>query len=243
MRIITTFALAAALTAVAAAANAAEKCTLTKATSVQMIRLLGDGRDVLPLTVAGKQKYFLLDTGGDITQISRAAARDLHLPIFSGNKTLVGITGTRSSNAARIPEFSIGGLGRANAVFPISPNLGVASGEWFDGILAPDVLGFYDVDVDFGTDTFNLFTRDHCPGGVVYWTAPAVAILPIIKAEGNSMSVPVMLDGHTINATFDTGASTSTLRVDLAKKFFGPFHGLCRYAIGERSGRRTFSDV
>jgi len=112
-------------------------------------------------------------------------------------------------------------LGRANLTFPISPNLGVLGGEWYDGILAFDHLGFYDIDLDFGSDVFNLFSQDHCPGGVVYWQAPAVAILPIIKSEYNQISITVTLDGHVINANLDTGANTSTLRGDLARELFG----------------------
>ena len=77
----------------------------------------------------------------------------------------------------------------------------------------------YDVDVDFGNDKLNFFSQDHCPGGVLYWAAPAVAVLPISVRQGH-MTVPVTLDGHEVTAIIDTGAGSTTLRMDIAQRSF-----------------------
>ncbi len=36
----------------------------------------------------------------------------------------------------------------------------------------------YDVDFDFAVGKFNLFSKDHCDGQVVYWTRSPVAVVP-----------------------------------------------------------------
>jgi hypothetical protein len=99
---------------------------------------------------------------------------------------------------------------------PINPGL---QGQAFDGIVALEVLRTSDIDVDFGTDTMNMFSTDHCDGAVVYWKAPAVAIVPIVW-HGFHMSVPVTLDGRVMRADIDTGASGTDLYGDTAKGFY-----------------------
>ena len=64
--------------------------------------------------------------------------------------------------------------------------------------------------MDFGTDTLNMFSQNHCPGAVQYWTAPAIAVIPITM-DGNHVTVPVTLDGHQEMAIIDTGSITTTL--------------------------------
>jgi len=222
MRSITACTVLAALLTMATAAGAEEKkCTLVKATSVQMIRSPGDDRELVPVTVAGTKKYFLFSTAGAKTQIGKPAADELKLASVAGMRGLNGISGQRSIDGARIPEFDIGGLGRANLIFPITPSIGSDGDTLYDGELAPDYLSFYDVDVDFGSDTLNLFLPDHCPGGVVYWSAPAVAILPIIKTQSNHMAVAVTLDGQKFEAIIDTAAPETMLRQDHAEQMFG----------------------
>ena len=45
----------------------------------------------------------------------------------------------------------------------------------------------YDVELDFSSDTMNLFSPDHCPGHVVYWKAPVVAAVPISLENWNTV--------------------------------------------------------
>jgi hypothetical protein len=65
----------------------------------------------------------------------------------------------------------------------------------------------------------NLFSTDHCDGQVVYWKAPAVSEVPIVWHQYH-MTVPVMMDGHELQADIDTGASDTVLFADRAKSFY-----------------------
>jgi hypothetical protein len=88
-----------------------------------------------------------------------------------------------------------------------------------DGAFALDRWQGVDLDVDFGTDTLNMFSQDHCPGAVQYWTAPAVAIIPITM-DGNHVIVPVTLDGNEEQAVIDTGAFSTILDQPEAESAF-----------------------
>ncbi len=51
--------------------------------------------------------------------------------------------------------------------------------EDFGGILGADMLRNVDLDLDFAAGKLNLVSQDHCSGNVVYWQAPAVAVVPM----------------------------------------------------------------
>jgi hypothetical protein len=91
----------------------------------------------------------------------------------------------------------------------------------FAGILAPDILRNFDLDIDFGAQKLNLISPDHCPGKVIYWPASVVAVVPMRVLASGHIVVPVLLDGHAIDAMLDTGATITTLSQTVAKSTFG----------------------
>jgi hypothetical protein len=149
-----------------------------------------------------------------------------------------------------VPDFKLGAVESKDVALMIAPSLGSEATRGIDGILSPDLLVRYDMELDFASDTMNLFSPDHCPGHVVYWNPPAVATVPItleqsrsdpdhrdrsplhevaVKAselgrrelDGFHIYVQVMLDGHDIKALVDTGATGSALSKGMAEKLFG----------------------
>jgi predicted aspartyl protease len=196
------------------AAQAADCTALKIVDRIQMVRTTsGADEDLLPVLINGQPQKFLFDTGGERTQISRAAATALNLPIMQGNFEMMDVTGKVSRDAASAQAFQLGRMRGKDVSMPINPGL---QGRAFDGIVALEVLRTSDIDVDFGTDTMNMFSTDHCDGAVVYWKAPAVAVVPIVW-HGYHMSIPVTLDGHEVRAYIDTGASNTALFMDTAK--------------------------
>ena len=78
----------------------------------------------------------------------------------------------------------------------------------------------YDMDIDFGSGRLKYFSPDHCPGKVVYWSPPAVAVIPITIEDRARIIVQVTLDGKEVKAVLDTGASGSTTTLDWARRYF-----------------------
>ncbi len=84
-----------------------------------------------------------------------------------------------------------------------------------------DLMALYDVEMDFSARKLNFFSKDHCPGHVLYWNPAAIAIVPVSlrTATGDSSRtgyrsyvdraahvwVPVTLDGKNFQAMLDTG--------------------------------------
>jgi hypothetical protein len=121
---------------------------------------------------------------------------------------------------ARLPLIEMGRLRQENALYYILPANNVANsraGE-FDGILSGELLKQYDADFDFDSHKLNLFSQDHCPGNVVYWKSPIVAVVPFSLDDGNHIIFPMELDGTRIDVTLDTGAARTALNLNTAQR-------------------------
>ncbi len=95
---------------------------------------------------------------------------------------------------------------------------------WLDkdmvGTLGPDFFLQYEVEFDFAAHKMNLFSQDHCPGQVVYWTHDPAAAIPFKLDEAGHIVVDATLDDHDIKAIIDTGATTSALKMAGAQSLF-----------------------
>jgi predicted aspartyl protease len=240
MRIVTTIALLAAL--LPAAAYAQDKCAAPQAvTTVQMTRAT-NGSDLIPVRINGVEKQFLFDSGGGITQISRNTAQELNLTLHPGSVRVFDLAGNVSRDQTLVDSFAFGRLAQKDVPLPVAPPMP------FEGIFAPDRLLDYDVDVDFGADTLNLFAPDRCPGGAP--ARKAMAMAPI-ALEGTHIVVPVTLDGQAMDAILDTGASTTTLQVEYAQRLFmfplgdaaTPENGVLNGAASLKTYRHLFQSM
>jgi hypothetical protein len=80
-------------------------------------------------------------------------------------------------------------------------------------------MGRYDIEIDFGTYKMNYFSKEHCPGKVVYWPHQTLAVLPF-TFQKNQIKIPVKVDGKALTAIIDTGASNTTMQAAAAKRIF-----------------------
>ncbi len=240
--------LLAPLLIMATAAWADDCKPLQEINSVQLIPLGGGIQNFVPASMNGTTKYLLFDTGSFISMVEALAAADLKLPIriVSGSEQLV--TGNPSHSLATIGELGIGRLKASRAQMFVMPAQLVQAGTF-----GMDFLVHYDVDVDFGTDTLNFFSQDHCPGKVNYWGATDVAVVAMDAdaKQHNKIKVPATLDGHEVQAVLDTGTTTTTLRADLAEKLYGltlgspdtPEHGVVNGDRSHKAYRHRFTSL
>jgi hypothetical protein len=89
------------------------------------------------------------------------------------------------------------------------------------GVIGPNILREYDVDIDFGAPKLNLMSPDHCEGKVIYWQASAVAVVPIEVLKTGHIVLHVMLDGQPLVAMLDTGAWMTTITLPDAESDYG----------------------
>src|SRR6266566_1741757 len=148
-----------------------------------------------------------------------------------------------SDAADRRPSITLGRFRQEGAYFQVAPgpdNANDKNGQPFAGTLGPDVLQKFDADFDFTAGKLNLVSPDHCEGKVVYWTAPAVAIVPMHVAQFGHVIFTMTLDGKRINVLLDTGASNTTMNLDVARRIFSvDLNGPEVEKVGEITGGYT----
>jgi len=211
--------LSAALLAPSAVKAAAAQCGPQKLASVVDLRM-DYGVPLAPVSLAGKSKNFIVDTGGYVSLLFPATVRELNLTRRNVALRIIGVDGRTSNQVVRVPELGIGRLRAADVLFMVGTDNGEIQEGAPAGLLGPDILQNYDADFDFAAGKLNLIDPNHCEGDVVYWPAQAVAIVPFRFDSSFHIIVPVTIDGRRVEAMLDTGASSTHLNLDVAQRLF-----------------------
>jgi predicted aspartyl protease len=190
-------------------------------TSVDM-KLGDDGRIYVPVKVDQFHKWMMVDTGGFFSVVTTETADQLKLPTRHTRFEIIGVSGDSTSVAAHT-SFSLGNLYANSVDFMVAPDAGGFADDVGEvaGILAPNLLHSYDVEIDFANMKFSLYSQDHCDGKAVPWPANTVSIIPVKLDTSNHITLPVTLDGRNLTAIFDTGAIHTVIDLDLAQSGFG----------------------
>jgi clan AA aspartic protease (TIGR02281 family) len=178
---------------------------------------LDRGHIVIEVAVNGHPLHFMVDTGGVFSAISNEAAQavGLHPSALGRVFKIRDAGGAEVSQIARIEYISFAKFRSENLTLMIST---LPPGE--DGVLAPELLRNFDIELDFTTQTMSLFKRPRCDEHVVYWTDDFVK-LPMQITDQGHIQIPVTLNGQTIKATIDTGSPYSLIGDNAAKAIVG----------------------
>jgi hypothetical protein len=166
----------------------------------------------------------LLDTGGVISTLTQKTFEE------SGRRAtrradivLYDVRGNRMDRSVTLPTLTIGQV-RGSAwrfwIHEPSVELGNTPNGPVAGLLAPDILRQFDVDLDFARKTVKFFSPDHCEGKILYWTPSAMAIIPM-QLDAGHIVVPVTVDGQRLQAIVDTGAGGTIMNLTVAERRFG----------------------
>lgn len=211
--------------------NAADSCPpLTRITSVDTVTGPG-GYMLVPIKIDGAERQMLFDTGGAITSITAATAKELNIPTYRSNVRIATVSGAVSDRMAVVPSITIGTLEEKRVQYMVLPD---PMPPGISGLLAP--APGVDLDIDFAGHKLSFFSPDHCDGKVIYWPAEAVAVVPMRNAgfqqapafssqryvlQTDRIMIPVTLDGKEIDALIDTGATNNVLNLRVAEARFG----------------------
>ena len=170
------------------------------------------------VSLNGIAREMILDTGGAVTQLSRATIDELNLPHYGSSAAVYDINGRVSRRFALVKDLAFGDLHRNDAALmlwpdPIRP---------YAGELAQDLLQSYDVDVDFAAGQLKMYAKGgpkngYCPGPTG-WSASARAEM---RNKGWHLHIPVTLDGRAYDGIFDTGSRHTIMRWPAAQRDFG----------------------
>ena len=180
--------------------------------------------------IGDKTVGLLIDTGGAFSGLTKRAVRELNLDTGQylnrdGSVTyLKDVKGQTEGLQTRLPSITLGRLRQENVWFMVLPgeDTGGPEIEQFAGIIGSEMLRNVDVDFDFAARKLNLFSSDHCAGNVVYWTNQAlpVAIVPFTLNRAGHIMFRAELDGRRVDTMLDTGAGTTILNLDTARRTF-----------------------
>jgi predicted aspartyl protease len=205
-------------TTLALPAQAQECGPLKRAFSVDLQTGPQGLRYGVPVTVNGTPRVFLLDTGGAFTQVSRGLAAQMGLTVQTARGVqMFDMYGNTVAGRYVVADIGLGPLMAKGAETMVTDVGGM------DGVLAPDYMMNYDIEMDFAGRKLNYFLTDHCDGKVIYWPATTVAAVAFRgwdNYRSTHMTIPVTLDGKEIIATVDTGATSTTLNQDTARAAF-----------------------
>ena len=149
------------------------------AATVELVRGADGYIPVLPVLMNDQPKQMILSTWATLTEITPTTADSLGLPRQKGAFRVFDKSRVSSNDYVNVP-FRIGRMSSKGVGMIVLPSdSDVGTGSNIDGILAPDILDNYDIDIDFGTGKLNFISQDHCLGRVVYWPATSIAAVPM----------------------------------------------------------------
>ena len=170
------------------------------------------------VTVNGTPRNFLLNTGGQISRVTRAVVIQQGLSPRSQGKML-NFDGTMSNGYVVTVDLGVGSAMLKSNEMLVDESLGR-----FDGQFAPDLMQHYDIDFDFAGRKLSYFLSDHCDGQVVYWPNSGITAVTfrgwIEHNRYPEITIPVSLDGHEVLATINTGLANTEVEADTVLQNF-----------------------
>jgi predicted aspartyl protease len=187
-------------------AAAAAECLMNRVADLP-ITLFQD-KLFIPVSIDGTERQFFIDTGAGITTISADLAAALSLPRdFDHTTDAFGVGGMESHlYIAHTQKVDIGGQSFANMAFPTASFAEhLADGSTPGGLIGADLLSRFDLDIDIPHRRLGLWRVAGCTDIKPDWPGDSSAADLSIQPSRHA-SVPVRLDGTTMDLLLDTGS-------------------------------------
>jgi Aspartyl protease len=230
------------LTSAASVAADSYKCGLTRYASLALVTV-GDSYLLVPVTIQGTRAYMVLNMASPFSSVTEKTVHDLSLPTKSIPFN-VGVHAGKSKvqDSATATPFAVGELQFKSADFLVFPQFRFPA-NMADapvvGVLGMDVFKQVDIELDAAHRKMNLFSQDHCPKHVVYWSAKYDSA-PIRFGSLGEFYFPMELDGKKLETTLATSNSMTTLRTDATRKLFNfDSHSTDVETVTDSSGNTT----
>jgi predicted aspartyl protease len=174
---------------------------------------LHERRIIVSTSLNGRPVRMMVDTGANISAIAPHIAESIG-GAYNRDR-LVHITGMGGRSDAQHPykvkSIQIGPLHWFDfevMVVDVARVEKRANPEAVAGIIGADLLRRYDIEFDFQHGEMKFHQSPNCKGDFVPWAKP----YEVLRSPPNRRRffiIPVELNGHTLRALVDTGASTT----------------------------------
>ncbi|HEV8018891.1 MAG TPA: aspartyl protease family protein [Steroidobacteraceae bacterium] len=178
-------------------------------------------RPLVHASINGNDALFLADSGAFYSTLTPAAAEHFKLRLLPAPYwfRLNGVGGEAQAWITTVKTFTIFDLPVPNVQFLVAGN---EIGAGAAGILGQNVFrAFGDIEYDLADGVIRMFrTKDCGSTPLAYWAPQAYSVIDIGPATDNSphTATVAFLNGARIRVLFDTGASTSVLSLEAAKR-------------------------
>jgi len=164
----------------------------------------------VPVSVNGTPENFFVDTGAATTTISETVAGALNIPRdFDHTMDAFGVAGQESHlYIGQVEDLSVGGIDVRKHAFPVAAfgAFLMADGRTSAaGLIGADILSRFDVDIDIPHRKIALWRVRGCSEVKPDWPGESPGV-PIQIAISRHITVPVRIDGASLDLMLDTGA-------------------------------------
>jgi len=164
---------------------------------------------LVPVNLDGHPGYMVANVGDAATYVWKSFAESSDYRVIEGRTVIRGVR-LGKTNFGRLRVFV------ANPLWPAPPDASLN----VIGALGMDLLGEVDFELDTTHRKLRLFSPDHCPGNVVYWTHN-YASTPLHRDRLGNVSVPMELDQQSVEAMIMTSEHATTLDKHTARRVYG----------------------
>jgi tetratricopeptide (TPR) repeat protein len=168
---------------------------------------------VITTKINGEDARFQVDTGAYYSMLTPEAAKKLKaVPAAAPPVLLGGVGGMTDAEVVEVKEFDFGGI-------PVKHVQFIVGGRQFApgtvGLLGENVLAVTDSEYDFANGKMAMLVFEGCfNNSLAYWDPARADAIPIdayVPLRAAHIIGKVKINGRTVTALFDTGASRSLL--------------------------------
>src|SRR5690606_24347705 len=213
-----------ALLLLAAAGPARAACELTRYASADL--LVGpNGALLVPVNIAGRDAWMVLQMASGLAMISPAAVRQLGLPTgWVRTDVRMNFNGQPIEREAKIDHLIIGGANFTGWTMYVEPGPErpvptLAGGRPISGTLSARYMNAVDMELDVGNGRINLFKQARCRGGQIYWNEQFTTETLYTDPSG-LLFFPVEVDGRRVETALNTLGPRSRLSERIAQRYF-----------------------
>jgi predicted aspartyl protease len=173
-----------------------------------VIPLLSTKRPVIEASINGKTVQMVVDTGASTSSVTPETVASLGLPRDLYQKRAIHtIGGLDVSNDAILKKLSFSTIDYSNRNVMV---VALDGTETLAGIIGADILMDFDLDLDIPRRTLTLYRVGGCKPSRPPWEGQYQIVMASVSGNRQFL-LPVELNGHTVNALFDTGSLGETV--------------------------------
>jgi len=171
--------------------------------------------------INGGEVSLIADSGAFYSFLTAGTVAQFKLTTKMGSPFVytTGIGGQQTISLTTVRTFTIAGQSLSDIPFTISDN---EFGAGVAGVMGQNILGYADTDYDLANGLIRLMRPVGCGDHpfLVWDASRPTSIIPLAAVDGpfKRTSAEAFVNGKKIQVMFDTGASTSILSLDAARR-------------------------